>query len=267
MARPVALLALLLALAPMGACQARGPQRAAELPVVQAEAVRRLPHDAGAYTEGLFIDRGELFESTGQTGRSSIRKVDLASGKVLMKRDLPASLFGEGIAPWRDEILGLTWRDGIGLRLNRDSFALKGRFGYAGEGWGMTVEPASGDIVMSDGTATLRIINPEDFSVRRTISVTARGLPVANLNELEWVEGEILANVWLTDRIARIDPASGHVLGWIDLGRLHRAAGAMGEDQVANGIAWDAAGRHLYITGKEWPVMFEIKLPKSIARR
>ena len=263
MVRRAALLALVLALAPVGACQARGPQRGEELPVMQAEVIRRLPHDPQAYTEGLFIDRGELFESTGQTGRSSIRKVDLATGKVLMQMDLPTQLFGEGIAPWRDQILGLTWRDGIGLRLSRGDLSLKGRFGYDGEGWGMTVEPKSGRIIMSDGTATLRFIDPASFSTLSLLQVTAKGQPLANLNELEWVDGEILANVWLTDRIARIDPATGHVKGWINVSALHREAGAHGEDQVPNGIAWDAAGRHLYVTGKEWPVMFEIKPPRA----
>jgi len=262
MRRWPALLLLALTLAPIWACQARGPQKSRDLPVIEAQALRRLPHDRGAYTEGLFIDAGQLYESTGQVGRSSIRRVDLESGKVLMSADLPAPLFGEGIAPWKGQILGLTWRDGLGVRLARDDFRFLGRFAYSGEGWGLTVGPTGG-IIMSDGTDTLRFINPENYTITRTLRITAKGKPLAMLNELEWVDGEILANIWLTDRIARIDPATGKVIGWIDVAALHREAGAMGQDQVANGIAWDAAQRRLYITGKEWPVMFEITPPKT----
>ncbi|HWU03106.1 MAG TPA: glutaminyl-peptide cyclotransferase [Novosphingobium sp.] len=233
------------------------------LPVVAAQAVRRLPHDPRAYTEGLFIDRGELYESTGMEGRSSLRRVDLATGRVLARRALPRAVFGEGIAPWTGpdgrQILMLTWRNGFGYRFTRDGFADTGHFNYMGEGWGMTGH--DGQIVMSDGTATLRFIDPATFRATRLLPVTANGRPVDNLNELEWVDGEIFANVWLTDRIARIDPATGHVTGWIDVSALHRASGAMGPDQVANGIAWDAAHRRLYVTGKEWPAMFEIRLP------
>jgi len=235
------------------------------IPVQAAQVVRRLPHDREAYTEGLFIDRGQLFESTGQVGRSSVRRVDLASGRVLAKVTIPQPLFGEGIAPWRDQILGLTWRDGVGFRLSREGFRVLGRFSYLGEGWGMTMRPApaGGEIVMSDGSDTLRFIDPATFRARRLLRVTAGGVGVPMLNELEWVDGEILANVWLTDRIARIDPASGHVIGWIDVTALHREAGVSGDDQVANGIAWDAAHRRLFVTGKEWPVMFEIRPPKG----
>ena len=256
-ARLVALIAL--ALAPVGA--ARAGQEAGDPPVVAAQALRRLPHDRGAYTEGLFIDNGVLFESTGQVGRSSIRRVDLTTGRVLAKITLAPPLFGEGIAPWKGQILGLTWRDGIGFRVTRDGLRMAGRFAYLGEGWGMTGNGR--ELIMSDGTDTLRFIQPDAFRTTRLLRVTANGVGVPMLNELDWVDGEILANVWLTDRIARIDPVSGHVVGWIDVAALHREAGATGEDQVANGIAWDAAHRRLYITGKEWPVMFQIRPPKG----
>ena len=266
MRRAGLLLVLSALLAPIGAGQVAGQTQASAIPVQAAQAIRRLPHDRGAYTEGLFIDRGQLFESTGQVGRSSVRRVDLTTGRVLARVSLPEPLFGEGIAPWhgpdgRDEILGLTWRDGVGFRLSRDGFKVVGRFSYLGEGWGMTAHGA--ELIMSDGTDTLRFIDPSTFRARRLLRVTAGGVGVPMLNELEWVDGEILANVWLTDRIARIDPANGHVIGWIDVSALHRETGAMGEDQVANGIAWDAARRRLYITGKEWPVMFEIRPPKG----
>lgn len=250
----------------LGAWPAAGQAPGAGAPRVQAaQVIRRLPHDRGAYTEGLFIDRGQLFESTGEIGRSSVRRVDLQTGRVLAKANIPPPLFGEGIAPWRDQILGLTWRDGVGFRLARGTLRITAQFSYLGEGWGMTVRPApgGGEIVMSDGTDTLRFIDPASFRVRRLLRVTAGGVSLPMLNELEWVDGEILANVWLTDRIARIDPANGHVVGWIDLSALHREAGAMGEDQVANGIAWDGARRKLYVTGKEWPVMFEIRPPRG----
>ena len=255
--------ALVLVLAPLAACHAQAP---AGLPVEAAQEVRRLPHDPHAYTEGLFIDGGVLFESTGMEGRSSLRRVDLATGRVLDQTSLPPPIFGEGIAPWHRkgqpaQILMLSWRNGVGFRFAQKGFAPEGRFGFMGEGWGMTAAP-SGQLVMSDGTAQLRFVDPANFRVQRFLPVTADGQPVPMLNELEWVDGEILANIWLTDRIARIDPANGRVKGWIDVSALHRASGATGEDQVANGIAWDATHRRLYVTGKEWPVMFEIRLPR-----
>lgn len=263
----LAVLALGALVPQMDGARARGG--AAPIPTQRAQAIRSLPHDRAAFTEGLFIDQGELFESTGEEGRSSVRRVDLASGKVLEQANIPSPLFGEGIAPWNGQILSLTWRDGLGFRFSRKGFGFIGRFTYPGEGWGMTTHQTAGgtEIIMSDGTSALRFVDPAGFTIRRFLKVTAAGRPVDNLNELEWVDGEILANVWQTDRIARIDPATGHVVGWIDLSALHRQAGAFGSDQVANGIAWDAQGRHLYVTGKEWPVMFEIRPPREEARK
>ena len=233
----------------------------ADLPVQQAQAIHAYPHDPHAYTEGLFIDAGQLFEATGEVGRSSVRRVDLQTGRVLAQVKIPTPYFGEGIAPWQGQVLSLTWQHGTGFRWSRAGFKPLGKFSYLGEGWGMT--RMGEDIVMSDGSANLRIIDPATFRLKRFIFVTAEGAPVPMLNELEWVDGEILANVWMTDRIARIDPASGHVIGWIDVSALHRRAGVFGQDQVANGIAWDAPHRRLYVTGKEWPLMFEIKPPKG----
>ena len=231
------------------------------LPVIAARVVRRLPHDPGAYTEGLFIDHGELFESTGEEGRSSIRRESLVTGRVLEQVDLPSSLFGEGIVPWRGTIISLTWQNGIGFRWSRVGLRKLGQFSYLGEGWALTSNGRQ--LIMSDGSDTLRFVDPESFRLIHLLRVTANGQPVAKLNELEYVDGEILANIWLTDRIARIDPNSGKVLGWIDVSALHREAGRFGSDQVANGIAWDAAKRRLYVTGKEWPVLFEIVPPKG----
>ena len=237
----------------------------ADLPVVPARVLRVLPHDPGAFTEGLFIAHGQLVESTGIEGRSTIRRVDLETGRVLASVSLPPGLFGEGVAPWRDTILSLTWQNGFGFRWKAAGGAKGawlrpvGRFIYAGEGWSLTAD-AHG-LIMSDGTDTLRFVEPEHFRTTRLLRVTADGHPVVMLNELEYVNGEILANIWQTDRIARIDPASGHVRGWIDLAELHRRAGVFGPDQVANGIAYDAQRHRLYVTGKEWPMLFEIALP------
>ncbi|MEG3123918.1 glutaminyl-peptide cyclotransferase [Sphingomonas sp. GB1N7] len=243
---------LLLLLAP-GVC-------AAQVPTEAATVVRTHPHDPGTYTEGLFYLDGALFESTGEVGRSGIRKVDLASGKVVANVTVPPPFFGEGIVAWRDQILSLTWRDGIGFRWSRNGFRKLSTFRYPGEGWALTSNGTQ--LIMSDGTAVLRFLDPATFRLRRRLKVTADGHPVLNLNELEYVDGEILANVWLTDRIARIDPRTGHVVGWIDLSALHAKAGVYGQNQVANGIAWDAAHRRLFVTGKEWPLLFEIVPPK-----
>ena len=208
----------------------------------------------------MFIDQGQLYESTGGVGASSIRRVDLASGRVLESVSIPAPLFGEGIAPWRGTILSLTWQNGIGFRWSRKGLTPTGRFNYLGEGWALTGDGR--ELIMSDGTDTLRFIEPDQFRVIRLLKVSAGGRPVTMLNELEYVDGEILANIWQTDLIARIDPASGHVLGWIDLAALHRKAGVFGPDQVANGIAFDAPHHRLYVTGKDWPYLFEIAPPK-----
>ena len=237
----------------------------AELPVESAQVVRTLPHDPTAFTEGLYIDHGQLVESTGGVGGSTSRRVDLETGRVLSSVGIPAPLFGEGVVPWKGDILSLTWQNGIGFRWHPAKsdgawLTQTGRFTYLGEGWALTSD--GHQLIMSDGTDTLRFIAPEHFRVTRLLKITAEGQPVRMLNELEYVNGEILANIWLTDRIARIDPASGHVIGWIDVSALHRKAGVFGPDQVANGIAYDASHHRLYVTGKEWPTLFEIALPK-----
>ncbi len=256
-------LALALLVAPVqaepGGAKPGGAQPdSAPIPLEVAQVVTRYPHDSRAFTEGLFIDAGQLFESTGETGRSSVRQVDLGSGKVLRSAAIPASQFGEGIAPWRGQVLSLTWRDGIGYRWDRKSFKRIGTFRYTGEGWSLT--STGSELVMSDGTDVLRFIDPRNFSVKRTLKVTVQGRPLRLLNELEWVGGQIFANVWMTDYAVKIDPASGKVVGLIDLSLLHQAAGVFGQDQVANGIAWDSRARKLYFTGKEWPLLFEVKL-------
>ncbi|MDP8994236.1 MAG: glutaminyl-peptide cyclotransferase [Pseudomonadota bacterium] len=235
------------------------PATAAEEPPVQGfRVVRAYPHDPGAFTQGLFWQDGRLYESTGLIGRSTIREVRLEDGRVLRSVDIPPGLFGEGIAPWGDEIISVTWQDGVGFRWDRGTFRQTGTFTYAGEGWGLTQDGRS--IIMSDGTAQLRFLDPATMRERRRITVTAAGRPVRDLNELEYVNGEILANVWQTSRIARIDPQTGAVKDWIELGPLVRETAGGSHESVLNGIAWDAEGRRLFVTGKNWPRLYEIEI-------
>lgn len=219
--------------------------------------VASFPHDSSAFTEGLFYLDGVLYESTGLEGKSDIRKVRLEDGKVLRQTKLPPKYFGEGIVPWKGQILGLTWQNGVGFRWRRHDFSEIGRFRYRGEGWALTQDGTH--IYMSDGTPQLRVIDPEDFSEIRRITVTDDGRPVSRLNELEYVKGEILANIWLTSRIARIDPVTGKIKGWIDLSALTEAQQLSDPDAVLNGIAYDAEGDRLFVTGKNWPRLYEIK--------
>ncbi len=237
----------------------------APIPVWGYRVVHAYPHDRGAFTEGLFWKDGYLYESTGLNGRSTIRQVRLETGEVVQKVALPDELFGEGIVEWKDRLIGLTWQSQLGFVLDRKTFELKGRFSYPGEGWGLTHDDR--EIIMSDGTAELRFLDPETLRETHRVKVAAGGEPVTQLNELEWVDGEIFANVWQTNRIARIDPKTGHVVGWIDLAGLLRtgSSGPRREDadpnvDVLNGIAWDAATRRLFVTGKYWPKLFEIQL-------
>lgn len=240
----------------LAAC-APGPADA-ELPVASYRIERTFPHDPGAFTEGLFYRDGFLYESTGLEGRSDIRKVRLEDGAVVRRVTIPPALFGEGIIDWKGQIVSLTWQTGIGFRWSLDGFKRLGQFRYSGEGWGMTRNDH--ELVMSDGTPTLRFLDPVTLKVRRRVQVTAEGRPLRNINELEWVKGEILANIWQTDLIARIDPANGQVKGWINLSGLREQAATPGVDSVANGIAYDHKGGRLFVTGKHWRSLFEISL-------
>ena len=218
--------------------------------------VATFPHDAGAFTEGLFFRDGFLYESTGFAGQ--IRKEELATGKVVESATEPPDLFGEGIVDWKDQIVSLTWKGGRGFRWTLRGLERIGEWHYAGEGWALTRDGHR--LIMSDGTPVLRFLNPVTLKVIGTLRVTAEGKPVSQLNELEYVKGEILANIWQTNAIARIDPATGKVKGWIDVSALAQQAGANG-DAVPNGIAYDKAGDRLFVTGKDWPTLFQIKLP------
>lgn len=233
---------------------------AGDIPVFHTvEVVNTYPHDTKAFTEGLFISGGKLYESTGLEGHSSWRRVDLETGTVEQRHDLSDALFGEGIIDWNGEIIGLTWKGGLGLIGDLETFKPRREFRYAGEGWGLTRNDQN--IFMSDGTDTIRVLDPKTLKTVRTIKVTAEGNPIAWINELEWVEGEIYANLWQSDLIARIDPQSGKVLGWISLsGILRHYDGPVGTVDVANGIAYDAATKRLFVTGKFWPALFEIRL-------
>jgi glutaminyl-peptide cyclotransferase len=239
------------------------PATRAELPNYGYKVVHVYPHDRQAYTEGLFYLDGFLYESTGLVGRSTIRKVRIEDGAVLQSRNILPSLFGEGIVNWHDEIVSLTWKDEIGFRWKLDDFSQIGEFHYAGEGWALTQDGES--LIKSDGSPVLHFLDPVTLVETRQVEVTAEGRPVKNINELEWVKGEILANIWLTNRIARIDPKTGKVTGWIDVGLLPEALHKTDPEQIPNGIAYDAEHDRLFITGKDWPHLYEIKIdPKPI---
>jgi glutamine cyclotransferase len=204
-------------------------------PVAGYRVQHTYPHDQNAYTQGLEFVDGYLYEGTGLNGRSSIRKVQLETGKVLRQRPVPREHFGEGITVWKSRIVELTWQSEIAFTYDRDSFEPRQSFRYSGEGWGLTHDSAS--LIMSDGTADLRFLEPDTFKERRRVTVTDAGRPVRQLNELEYIKGQVFANVWTTDRIARIDPQSGRVLGWIDLSGLRPASQRENGDAVLNGIA------------------------------
>jgi len=248
------------------AAVACGAPAAAAVPTGGFEVRHVYPHDPAAFTEGLFYLNGDLFESTGLEGQSSIRRVRLRDGAVLQSRSVPPGLFGEGIVNWGPDIVSLTWRDQVGFRWDLKTLALKRSFRYPGEGWALTQDGRH--LIMSDGSPTLRVLDPTSFKPVRAIHVTADGRPVANLNELEWVKGEILANIWETRLIARIDPATGKVKAWIDLSGLPETQGGGNPDAVANGIAYDREHDRLFVTGKDWPHLYEIRLtpPKAASR-
>lgn len=220
--------------------------------------VARRPHDRAAFTQGLVFHDGALFEGTGGNGESVLRAVDLDTGAVRRQVALAEEHFGEGIAIFDGKVWQLTWQSGRGFIYDLRDFRPLGEFAYDGEGWGLTHDGQS--LIMSDGTPRLRFLDPRTAEVVRTVEVRDERGPVANLNELEYVRGEVYANVWQTDRIARIDPASGRVLGWIDLTGLLPAAERDETTDVLNGIAYDPATDRLFVTGKRWPALFEIRL-------
>lgn len=221
------------------------------------EVVNVFPHDPGAFTQGLVYHDGVLLESTGRHP-SSVRRVRLEDGVVLAKRELDMQFFGEGLTAIGDRILTLTWQGGHGFVWDIDDLEPAGTFSYAGEGWGLTHDGSR--VILSDGTASLRFLDPVTLQQTGSVPVTFRGQPLNRLNELEFIDGEVWANVWQTDYIVRIDPQTGNVVGVIDLSGLLPDPVANPSDDVLNGIAWDAENRRLFVTGKNWPKLFEIKL-------
>lgn len=227
-------------------------------PTCGYEVVHEYPHDRNAFTQGLIFHDGALYESTGQYGRSRVARIDLATGKSTKATVFPANQFGEGITRWKDQLVGVTWQNGEGHRWRTKDLKRVGGFRYSGEGWGLT--STSKHIVLSDGSATLRFLDPDTMAVVKSLDVNSGGAPVTQLNELEYINGEIWANIWFSDMIARIDTANGKVTYFVDLSGLAAKAGARGYDDVLNGIAWDEKGKRLFVTGKNWPKLFEIKL-------
>jgi glutaminyl-peptide cyclotransferase len=233
----------------------RGP---VSVPVYGYEVVNTFPHDAAAFTQGLVFSGGSFVESTGLEGHSTLRRVELQTGKVLQKVDVPAFYFAEGLTLFGGKLYQLTWKAEKGFVYDPQTFKKSGEFPYEGEGWGLTHD--SDSLVLSDGSNRIRFIDPSTYQVRRTISVTDAGKPVYELNELEYVKGEIFANVWHNNRVARIDPQTGRVNGWIDFTGLLKPGDVTDEEAVLNGIAYDETGDRLFVTGKLWPKIFEVRL-------
>jgi glutamine cyclotransferase len=220
--------------------------------------VRVFPHDTSAYTQGLAYRDGFLYEGTGRKGHSSLRKVRLETGEVLQRVDLGPEYFGEGITILKDEVFQLTWTSATGFVYNLNDFHRLRSFSYSGEGWGLATDGR--ELFLSDGTAEIRVLDPESFQEKRRIKVHDRSAPVDQLNELEFVDGQIFANVWHTNRIARISPLTGDVVGWIDLTGLLSSVYQLEPEAVLNGIAYDPLHKRLFVTGKLWPSVFEITL-------
>lgn len=233
-------------------------------PTYTYDVVRKYPHDPGAYTEGLLFHEGRLFESTGEIGRSDIREVELETGRVIRKRPLEGKdkngegYFGEGIMIVGDRLIELTWKSEVAFIYDWKTFEPKGQFTYQGEGWAFTKNADT--LIMSNGSAVLAFRDPKTFAPVRTVEVMDHGVPVPKLNELEWVKGEIWANVWESNQIVRIDPKDGAVLGWIDLTGLRTSTDTNGQEDVLNGIAYDEKNDRLFVTGKRWSYLYEIKL-------
>lgn len=227
-------------------------------PIYTYTVVNIYPHDPEAFTEGLVFDRDILYEGTGLQGRSNLRKVDLATGKVLQQLDLAPAFFGEGITILGNRIYQLTWQSHQGFVYDKSSLTQQQEFSYPTEGWGLTNDGTR--LIMSDGTARLYFRDPTTMAEVGHVDVYDEHGPVLNLNELEYVQGEIYANVWQTDRIARINPTSGRVVGWIDLTGLAPQPERTNADAVLNGIAYMPEADRLFVTGKLWPTLFEIKL-------
>jgi glutamine cyclotransferase len=226
--------------------------------------VHTYPHDRQAFTQGLIYTDGHLYESTGLEGHSSLRMEDLETGSILQFKDDPSNYFAEGLTQWGTTLIQLTWQNHIALVYDRATFRFLRAIPLSGDGWGLTQDGKS--LILSDGTATLHFLNPATLHELRRITVKDRGVPITQLNELEFVHGQIYANIWHTDRIVRIAPATGRVLGFIDLAGLLPAPERSSPEAVLNGIAWDAEHDRLFVTGKLWPKLFEIEIISQESR-
>jgi glutamine cyclotransferase len=251
----------LLALPAMAFSQSAHQSHAMRPPEYTFKIIREFPHDPTAFTQGLIYHDGFLYEGTGLNGRSSLRKVRLETGEVIQRVNLDSQFFGEGITLFKNEIVQLTWESQVGFIYNLSDFRFLRQFSYPGEGWGLTTH--GNEIFMSDGSAEIRVLDGETLKEKRRLQVRDGTLAIKELNELEFVEGEIFANIWQTDRIARISPQSGKVVGWIDLTGLLSPIYRREEGAVLNGIAYDAAHKRLFVTGKLWPRVFEIQLVRK----
>ena len=241
-----------------GAEDRQGGPGGGRAPVQKVRIIKVYPHDPDAFTQGLLYDGGFLYESTGREGMSSVRKVDLATGGVLKIARLAPIYFGEGLAVYGGKLVQLTWLNGKGFVYDKETFRLLGDFNFAPEGWGLTQDGKR--LILSDGSPALRFLDPETFKETGRLTVTDGGAPVERLNELEVIKGEILANIWMKSVIARIDPATGRVKGWLDLDAICREHLTGNSDAVLNGIAYDAKGDRLFVTGKLWSKLYEIKI-------
>jgi glutamine cyclotransferase len=220
--------------------------------------VRVFPDDTSAFTQGLAYRDGFLYEGTGLNGRSSLRKVRLETGEIVQHADLGAEFFGEGITLVKDKVIQLTWKSETGFVYDLNDFRLLRQFSYSGEGWGLATDGR--EVFMSDGTSEIRVLDAQTLQEKRRFRVHDGFTAVDRLNELEFVEGQIFANVWGSDRVARISPKTGEVLGWIDLTGLLSPIYRLGSDAVLNGIAYDPVRKRLFVTGKLWPRVFEVRL-------
>jgi glutamine cyclotransferase len=220
--------------------------------------IHAYPHDPHAFTQGLIYLDGHLYESTGLNGQSTLRMDDLETGRILQRQEVPSQYFAEGLTNWAGTLVQLTWETHIAFVYDPFSFRVIKTLNYVGEGWGLTQDGKN--LIQSDGSSTLRFLDPKSLHITRTITVKDHGAPVTQINELEYIHGQIYANIWHTDKIARISPASGKVLDWIDLTGLLPADERSSPEAVLNGIAYDATHNRLFVTGKLWPTLFEIKI-------
>jgi glutamine cyclotransferase len=248
------------------AAAAAGNVSAASVPSYGYEIVAAYPHDSEAFTQGLDYDQGLLYEGTGLYGFSTARVVELETGRILKQTSLPEDLFGEGLAVWRDRLIQLTWQSGVGLIYDKESLNIVGSFTYPGEGWGLTSDGER--LIMSDGSDSLYILDPQSLQRVGRIAVGCDGIPVTGLNELEYVEGEIYANIFPSSRMAVIS-LQGDVVAWIDFSGLAQEEARTGmidnPDNVLNGIAYDSEGRRLFVTGKLWPQLFQVRILRGEA--